>query len=189
MSYFPAFIKLDKKKILIIGGGNIAYEKLLHLLDFTQSIYVIAEDISDEMLKKIESSGLSFEKKSYEKGDIAGYDIIIIAIDNIALQAEIYEESKTYKCLCNAVDSVDYCDFIFPSYIKQDDLIIAVSTSGASPAVAKHLRRYLQKLIPSGMGVFLREMRSLRKTLPKGKERMKMLDEKAKSYIEKELHI
>jgi precorrin-2 dehydrogenase/sirohydrochlorin ferrochelatase len=82
------------------------------------------------------------------------------------------------------VDSVDYCDFIFPSYIKKDDLTIAVSTSGASPAMAKHLRQYLQNLIPESIGEFLKEMRNLRKTLPKGKERMKMLDEKAKKYIE-----
>jgi len=55
------------------------------------------------------------------------------------------------------VDSVDYCDFIFPSYIKKDDLTIAVSTSGASPAMAKHLRRYLQNLIPQNIGEFLQE--------------------------------
>ena len=184
MSYFPAFLKLDDKKVLIVGGGSIAYEKLVHLLDFTQKIDIIAEMFSEEMQKKIEEYNLHFEKRSYVKGDIAAYAVVIIAVDNIPLQAEIFEESKQYKCLCNAVDSVDYCDFIFPSYIKKDDLTIAVSTSGASPAMAKHLRRYLQNLIPEGIGVFLQEMRNLRKRLPKGKERMKMLDEKAKKYIE-----
>ena len=184
MSYFPAFLKLDDKKVLIVGGGNIAYEKLMHLLDFTHKIDVIAEEFSQEMLAKIQEKSLHFEKRSYKRGDIAEYAIVIVAVDNIALQSEIFEESKEYKCLCNAVDSVDYCDFIFPSYIKKDDLTIAVSTSGASPAMAKHLRRYLQNLIPQSIGEFLQEMRKLRETLPKGKERMKMLDEKAKKYIE-----
>ena len=185
MSYFPAFLKLDEKKILIIGGGNIAYEKLVHLLDFTVDIDLIALDFSDEMLQKIEEFNLVFERRAYREGDIANYAIVIIAVDDIPLQAAIFEESKNYKCLCNAVDSVDYCDFIFPSYIKKDDLTIAVSTSGASPAMAKHLRRYLEDLIPQSIGDFLKEMRQLRKSLPKGKERMKMLDEKAKNYIEK----
>ena len=81
------------------------------------------------------------------------------------------------------MDSVEYCDFIFPSYIKEGALTIAVSTSGTSPAMAKHLRRYLQKLIPHNIDNFLQEMKELRKSLPKGKERMKMLDEKAKKYI------
>jgi len=184
MSYFPAFLKLDDQKILIVGGGNIAYEKLLHLLDFTTEIDLIAFEFSDEMLQKMQEFHLSFEQRAYEQGDIAKYAIVIIAVDDIPLQAKIFEESKQYKCLCNAVDSVDYCDFIFPSYIKKDDLTIAVSTSGASPAMAKHLRRYLQNLIPDSIGEFLKEMRNLRKTLPKGKERMKMLDEKAKKYIE-----
>jgi len=185
MSYFPAFLKLDDKKILIVGGGNIAYEKLVHLLDFTQDIDLIALEFSDEMLQKMQERDLSFEQRGYKQGDIAKYAIVIIAVDDIPLQAQIYKESQEYKCLCNAVDSVEYCDFIFPSYIKKDDLTIAVSTSGASPAMAKHLRRYLEDLIPQSIGEFLKEMRQLRESLPKGKERMKMLDEKAKKYIEK----
>jgi len=65
--------------------------------------------------------------------------------------------------LCNCVDSVEYCDFIFPSYIKKDDLTIAISTSGSSPALAKHLKIYLKNLIPE--------------------ERMKFFDKKAKNFI------
>lgn len=183
MAYFPAFVKLDNKKILIVGGGYIAYEKLDHLLDFTQDIYVVASEISDEMLQRIEKEKLHYEKRPYKKGDIDGFAMVIVAVDDIGLQAEIFEESKQYNCLCNAVDSVDYCDFIFPSYVKKDDLTIAISTSGASPAVAKHLKRYLNKLIPDGIADFLREMKNLRQTLPKGKERMKMLDQKAENYI------
>ena len=168
MSYFPAFLKLDDKKVLLVGGGNIAFEKLEHLLEFTSNISVIALELSEKIIKTINKNNLHFERRAYERGDIKDFDIVIIAIDNISLQAEIFQESKQYKCLCNSVDSVDYCDFIFPSYIKKDDLIIAVSTSGASPAVAKNLRKYLQELIPSNIGEFLSEMKQLRKTLPKG---------------------
>lgn len=183
MSYFPAFLKLDDKKILIIGGGNIAFEKLSHLLDFTTDISVIALELSENMLKSVRENDLYFEQREYRKGDIKDFDIAVIAVDDIALQAKIFEESKRYNCLCNSVDSIEYCDFIFPSYIKKDDLTIAISTSGASPAIAKHLKRYLLNLIPSDIGSFLQEMRLLRKTLPKGKERMSMLDKKAQKYI------
>ena len=185
MAYFPAFLKLDNKKILIVGGGYIAYEKLEHLLDFTKDIAVVALDFSDNMMKMITDNNLLFERRAYKEGDISEFAVVIVAVDNIPLQGEIFIESKKYNCLCNAVDSVDYCDFIFPSYIKKNDLTIAVSTSGASPAMAKHLRIYLQNLIPDTIGEFLQEMKNLRKTLPKGKQRMKMLDEKAKNYIQK----
>lgn len=183
MAYFPAFLKLDNKKILIVGGGNIAYEKLQHLLDFTKEIYVVSQEYSDAMMYRINEENLHFEKRAYKEGDIKDFAIVIVAVDSIELQAAIFQESKKYNCLCNAVDSVAYCDFIFPSYIKKGDLIIAVSTSGASPALAKHLRKHLQKLIPDTISKFLEEMKALRKSLPKGKERMKMLDEKAKNYI------
>jgi len=183
MSYFPAFLKLDNKKILIVGGGYIAYEKLDHLLDFTGDIKVIAPELSEQMQDRITKEGLVFEKRKYEVGDIAEFAVVIVAVDDIPLQAEIFKESKEYNCLCNSVDSVDYCDFIFPSYIKKDDLTIAVSTSGASPAMAKHLRRFLQESIPDGISDFLKEMKALRSTLPKGKERMQMLDKKAEDYV------
>jgi precorrin-2 dehydrogenase/sirohydrochlorin ferrochelatase len=184
MSYFPAFLQLEKKNILIVGGGKIANDKLKHLLDFTNKIDLIANEFSDEILTTIEEKSLYFEKRFYKEGDIASYDIAILAIDDISLQASIYEESKRYKCLCNSVDSEAYCDFIFPSYIKKEELTIAISTSGASPSVAKYLRLYLQNLIPENIGDFLKEMRKLRQELPKGKERMKMLDSKVKKYFE-----
>ncbi len=183
MAYFPAFIKLDNKKILIVGGGYIAYEKLDHLLDFTQDISVISAEFSDEMMNRIQKENLHFEKRNYVQGDIKDFAVIIVAVDDIPLQAEIFQESKKYNCLCNSVDSVDYCDFIFPSYIKKDDLTIAISTSGASPAMAKHLKLYLKNLIPDSISEFLQEMKGLRKTIPKGKERMRMLDKKAQDYI------
>ena len=184
MAYFPAFIKLDNRSILIVGGGYIATEKLEHLLDFTKDIKIIALEISESMQKMIDDNNLKYEVREYQKQDINEFNIIVVAVDNILLQSEIFYEAKHLEnCLVNSVDSVKYCDFIFPSYIKKDDLTIAISTSGSSPAVAKHLRRYLEKLIPNSIGSFLKEMKQYRKTMKKGKERMAFLDEKAKEYI------
>jgi precorrin-2 dehydrogenase/sirohydrochlorin ferrochelatase len=184
MSYFPAFLQLEKKKILLVGAGMIAHEKLLHLLDFTSDITVIAVEFSDAIMQTIQKHSLKFEKRPYLKGDIAAFGIVVVAVDDISLQKEIYEEAQNTHTLCNAVDATKYCDFIFPSYIKKGDLTVAVSTSGASPAMAKHLRAYLEEKIPDSIVSFLEEMKALRKKLPKGKERMKMFDEKVKKYIQ-----
>lgn len=83
------------------------------------------------------------------------------------------------------MDLPNCCDFIFPSYIKKGDLTIAISTSGTSPAFAKNLRIYLEKIIPNNVNEFLKKMKEYRKTMPKGKDRMKFLDKQAKEYIEK----
>ena len=183
MSYFPAFIQFQDKKVLLVGGGNIAYEKLERLLDFTQDIKVIALIFSEKMQALLEKNNIIYEKRPYNQGDIKEFSMVIVAVDDISLQADIYEESKNYKCLCNAVDSVSYCDFIFPSYVKEGDLTIAISTSGTSPAFAKYFKMYIKSLIPSSIGTFLKEMKALRQELPKGKERMELLDKKAEDYM------
>jgi len=184
MAYFPAFLNLDNFKILIIGGGNIAYEKCSHLVDFSTNISIIAMDFNQDMKDIIKEYNLSYDQREYKVGDIKGFNIVITAVDDMELQKEIFFESKQYpNCLCNSVDNQKYCDFIFPSYVKKDSLTIAISTSGTSPAFAKHLRIYLSKLIPSSVDEFLQEMKGYRKTMPKGKDRMKFLEEKAKQYI------
>lgn len=183
MGYFPAFLQLTNKKVLLVGGGNIAFEKLERLLDFCDTVKIIALELNENMQDLIQKKGLEYEVRAYAKGDIKDCAIVIVAVDDISLQADIFEESKNYKCLCNSVDSVDYCDFIFPSYIKEDNLTIAISTGGASPAFAKHFKTYIKGLLPSNVSKFLEEMKALRQSLPKGKNRMKMLDKKVQDYI------
>ncbi|BDY13652.1 siroheme synthase [Hydrogenimonas cancrithermarum] len=184
MAYFPAFIKLDGKKILLVGGGNIAGEKLEKLLDFTKEITVIAPEISDTVRTMAETNGLTLHQRPYRPEDIEGYFVVIVAVDDLSLQKEIYDACQMRHTLCNSVDSVDYCDFIFPSYTKKGALTVAFSTSGISPSVAKYLRRAIETVIPDSVADFLEEMKQLRASLPKGKERMKLLDEKARIYID-----
>jgi len=184
MAYFPMLFSLDNKKILLVGGGYIAYEKLEKLLDFTQDITILAPLVSDEIKKEIPLKSLVYLERKYERGDYKNFDIVIVAVDDFELQKSIYEETRNEKCLCNCVDFAKYCDFIFPSYIKNEDLIVAISTSGSSPAFAKELKLYLKNKIPSSVGSFLKEMKNLRTSMPKGKERMAFFDKKVKEYIE-----
>lgn len=179
-------MKLDSKNILIIGAGKIAQDKLKHLLDFTKDITILADKISEDMILLAKRYDLELIEKKYEDGDIDRFDIVIVAIDDIQKQKEIYLEAKEKKILCNTVDVIEYCDFIFPSYIKDGDLTISVSTSGASPAAAKYLRRFLENCLPDGISKFLKEMKELRSKLPKGKERMVLLDKKAKEFFQKD---
>jgi len=185
LAYFPAFIKLDGRSVLVVGGGNIAGEKLEKLLDFTNEITVVSPQLAETSKRLIEDAGLTYLQRPYESGDLEDFDIVIVAVDNLQLQKEIYEACQSRHTLCNSVDSVEYCDFIFPSYTKKGALTVAFSTSGISPSVAKYLRRSIEKIIPDSIAEFLEEMKDLRSTLPKGKERMKLLDEKARNFIEK----
>ena len=183
MSFLPTFLNLDNKKVVIIGGGVVASAKLKYLLDFVSDITVIAPKISTQMSKMIDENSLIFEKRVYEKGDLSGFYIAIVAIDDLKVQKSIYADAKSAGVMCSVVDSGEDSDFITPSYIKKDDLVITISTSGNSPAFAKSLRLFIEDILPSDVGKFLKEMKRLRDSLPKGKERMKMLKNKARDYI------
>ncbi len=181
--FFPVFLNLENEKVLIVGGGKIASDKLSHMLDFTKNIVLISPKFCDRAKELIKKHNLSFEEREYKEGDLNGFFIVIVAVDDIKVQEKIFKEARDKRVLVNSVDSLDYCDFIYPSYVKKGDLIIAISTSGSSPAFSKHLRMFLQKIIPDSVESFLKEMKDLRNKLPKGKERMKFLDEKAKSFV------
>ena len=183
--FFPAFLNLTNKKILVIGGGKIAADKIEKLLDFTQNITILAPTLNDRTKELIQRYDLALIQRPYQKSDIDGFFLVIVAVDDLELQKEIFQEAQNAKVLVNSVDSTKYCDFIFPSYIKEKDLVIAFSTSGASPALSKYLRRAIQKLLPPDIGEFVEKLKNLRKSLPKGKKRMELLDQKAKEYIDR----
>ena len=166
-----------------MGGGYIALEKLEKLVDFTQEITVISKDFSSDFASFAQAHNIEIEERPYQEGDIIGFDVVIVATNTVTLHKAIFEESRSSRILVNSVDDTAYCDFIFPSYVKRGDLTISISTSGASPALAKRLRAYVEKLIPTNMEVFLQEMKALRKTIPKGKERMQFFEEKTDKFM------
>jgi precorrin-2 dehydrogenase / sirohydrochlorin ferrochelatase len=174
---------MDKKNVLLIGAGKIASEKLEKFLDFTTSITILASNFDNYIIEKAKEYDLHTIYKEYEVDDIKGFDIVVVAIDDKSLQKDIYIECKNKNILCNCVDLQEYCDFIFPSYIKEGDLTVVISTSGSSPAFAKRFKEYIKDKLPKDIKEFLEQMRGLRQTLPKGKERMKFLDKKVKEYI------
>jgi len=161
MAYFPMFMDMNDLKVLVIGGGYIATEKLEKLVDFTKEITVIALRVEEEAKDLIDEHALVLQQRAYEVGDIEGFDIVIVATDTVELHKAIYEESRGSRILVNSVDNTDYCDFIFPSYVKKDALTIAFSTGGASPAFAKQIRQHFEKIIPDSVGEFLQKMKGV----------------------------
>ncbi len=185
MAFFPMYMDMENLRVLLVGGGAIATEKLEKLVDFTKEITIITKELSLEANTIIKENCLTLHQRAYREGDIDDFDIVIVATDGIELHRSIYEESRGSRVLVNSVDDTAYCDFIFPSYIKKGDLTISFSTSGASPAFAKQIRAYFQNIIPDNIDEFLTEMKRLRTALPKGRERMEKFENMVKEYISK----
>jgi len=186
MAYFPMFMAMDDLRVLVVGGGVIAHEKLEKLVDFTKEITVIASEVDDEAAMLIREHDLLLYRRAYRAGDIEGFDIVIVATDTVDLHKAIYEESRGSRILVNSVDNTDYCDFIFPSYVKKEDLTVAFSTGGSSPAFAKHIRRHFEHILPDSVGNFLKKMKRLRSEIPKGKGRMQYFDTLTETYFKEE---
>ncbi|WP_320036104.1 bifunctional precorrin-2 dehydrogenase/sirohydrochlorin ferrochelatase [Halarcobacter sp.] len=185
MSNFPIFLSLENKKILVIGAGNIALRRINNLLEFTKNITILSEDFSQDIDLLIKKYNLTKINRKYEKKDILDFDMVICAVNNLELQENIYFESRSTHILYNCVDFQKYCDFYFPTFLKEGDLTLAISTNGVSPAFSKNLKVYLKKILPNDIDKFLSRMKELRKTLPKGEKRMSELKGKVSEYFEK----
>ena len=183
MAYLPMFLGMDDAKVLVVGAGEVGRHKLEKLLDFTQNITMLALEVQDESKTLIDKHSLTLLEKPYETGDIKGYDVVIVATETESLHKAIYEESRNSRILVNSVDNTSYCDFIFPSYVQKGDLTVAFSTGGTSPAFAKHIRKHFEATLPNSIGKFLEKMKTLRATMPKGKERMKYFEGLVEGYF------
>lgn len=181
--YLPMMFDTRGKHILVVGGGAIAHEKLTRIVDLSAQITVVAKEYAENTKQILLDNGIKYKTRGFKAKDLDGIDIVIAAVDDAKLQQKIYKKASKRKILCNAVDLADYCHFIFPSIIRKGDLVLSISTSGASPAMAKYLKKAFESYIPHDIEEFLQLMRQKRSELPKGKERMKILDEIAREYI------
>ena len=148
MAYFPFFHELDNKNITIIGGGNIALEKIERLAGLGADITVIAPEIKDEIF---DFPKVTCIIKRYAPEDLSGADFVISATGDEKIDIEVFEKCRAQKTPVNVVDVKDKCDFIFPSVIRKKNLVIGVSSSGASPQVAITLRKEIENLIPDNI--------------------------------------
>jgi len=180
-------LNFNDKRVLIVGGGKIATEKTEKILDFTTNITIIASKLNDKM--KILASKYNIQKyiKEYESNDATGFDVIIVCVDDLNLQEQIFKSTRETRTLVNAVDAPQWCDFIFPSYIKRDELVVSVSSSSYAPALSRALRIYLEKFIPNNLDTLLKKLKNIRANKPKGKERQNELSNIVNNFF-KELN-
>lgn len=168
MAYFPMFVDMTKRECLIVGGGNVAYRKVIVMLDFGAKVTVVAEDICDELRKLTiddiasedktgsytanKENRITFIKRRFERKDCDGMEMVIAATDDSVLNHEIAEYCKAKDIMVNAVDQKADCSFIFPSYIKEKNLVAAFSSGGNSPVMTQYLKGKEQEILTPFLG-------------------------------------
>jgi precorrin-2 dehydrogenase/sirohydrochlorin ferrochelatase len=151
--YFPMFVNLTQKKIVVIGGGTIATRRVQTLISFTDNLTVIAPEIS-YALKKYETEGIIHcEHRGYLTEDIEDADMVLAATNDTGLNHRIAEECKALELkrnreiLINTADDKNLCDFYFPSVIEADGIIIGINSGGRNPMKVKQIRKKLEKTL------------------------------------------
>jgi len=145
MSLFPAFLKLENRPVLVVGGGAIATSKIPSLLNAAARVTVVAPKLSCDLAELVRNRDLTWLPKPFEPSDLDGIFLVIAATNIRELNAAVFAEADKRNILCNAVDDIEHCHFYYGSIVQRGDLQIAISTNGKSPALAQRLRRELQE--------------------------------------------
>lgn len=184
MAYFPLFIDISKKNVLVVGGGKVGTRKVKNLLPFTKNITIVSPRITKELEELVRENNLKWIKRRFRPIDLKEKDIVVVAVNDLKLQKRIYELCQKKRILCNAVDSPDYCNFIFPSLIRRGNLVIGISTSGRIPALSRTLREKLDKFIPENIEEIMKKLEKVRRSEKGGTDRQKKLLYLARKFLQ-----
>ncbi len=190
---FPVFLKLEKLAVLIIGGGNVAFEKLNALLSNAPDAHIrlVAISIDDRISAMAsEYANLVLEKKAYTKESLVDAELVLIAVNDIPLSEKIRRDAKTAGLLVNVADKPGLCDFYLGSIVQKGNLKIAISTNGKSPTIAKRLKEVLHEMIPDRIGEVLDDMQLIRNELHGDfSEKVKKLNDLTKVLVAKQMSL
>ena len=185
MNYFPMFMDIRGREVLICGGGMHALEKVERLTPFGADILVISRRISPEMEC---AEGIRIERRSFSEKDLDSFPVFVIAAENRKENERISNICRTRHIPVNAVDMQDICDFIFPALITSGQMCVGISTGGVSPAVSVELKRRIEECIPDDVDDILLWMNGMReevrRRIPDKEKQRKVLRQMAKRALE-----
>jgi precorrin-2 dehydrogenase / sirohydrochlorin ferrochelatase len=145
MSLYPVFLKLEGHKVLIVGGGVIAEQKIEAVLRSATDVTVLSPQITPLIQRWRDQGRLKHTAQEFQPGMTKGYFLVITCTDSGAVNRAVYKEAREFGALSNAVDDPGYCDFYAPAVVSRGDFQIAISTGGNSPALAQKVRKNLEE--------------------------------------------
>ena len=179
MSLYPIFLKLEGHKVLIVGGGLIAEQKIEAVLRSTTDVTVIAPQITPRIRLWAHQGRIKYQAIEFRRGMTRGYFLAISCTDSEETNRAVYQEARENGALANAVDDPQYCDFYAPAVVSRGEFQIAISTNGNSPALSQDVRKKLENEFGPEYELWtawLGRMRDvMRKVLPRTERRKELL--------------
>jgi precorrin-2 dehydrogenase/sirohydrochlorin ferrochelatase len=187
MGYLPIFLNLEGRRCLVVGGGEVAERKVTALLDAGAQVRLVSPALTPVLRQLSASGSVEYLPRAWEPGDLSECVLAFAATDDRELHCAIAAEARALGVPLNVADEPDLCDFISPSVVRRGDLQIAISTSGASPALASRMRRDLEAMVGAEYETVTSIMRAVRLHLQAHerdpRERARILQAIARSEI------
>ena len=152
MALYPIFVEAGGRRVIVIGGGHVGAEKVRGLLAAEADITVVSPELNEELRGHRNAGRIRHIAREYVESDLDdGYEFIMVATDDGAINAEVAAAGKRRGIWVNAADDPRNCDFILPSVVRKGKITVAASTSGSSPALARRLREELDAYLTEDM--------------------------------------
>jgi len=185
---YPVFLKVNNLKALIVGGGNVAEEKLTFLLKSSPNAQVelISPMYRDGTIALAEKHGITMNKGVYRKKYLKGKHIVVATTEFPEVNEKVYADCRKRSILVNVADNPPFCDFYMGGIVTKGNVKVAISTNGKSPTTAKRLRQFFEDVIPDNVDDLVKNLNEYRKTI-KGdfEEKVETLNEFTKGLVEK----
>lgn len=165
MKYYPIHLDIRKRNCLVVGGGAVGTRKVNTLLKCGARVTVVGPAPTRQLKELAAAGSITLRQCAYRSADLKDMFLVIGATDDEKLNRQISEDAGKIGILCNIADRPEVCNFILPSVVQRGDLVITISTSGQSPALAKRLRRKLEAQFGEEYADFLHLMGAIRKKL------------------------
>jgi len=161
----PIFLKLENESTLVVGGGNVAFQKIQKLLDANSKITVVSPKCNSEIMSLISENKIKWIQENYDSKFIDFPKVIIGATSDEQVNRAIYKDAQKLGIPVNIVDQPELCSFYLGAVHSEGDIKVAVSTNGKSPAVAKKIRNMIKQLLPKETASIVNELGKIRKSI------------------------
>lgn len=178
--YYPIFIDIEDRNVLIVGGGVVCARKAETMLKYGAKVTIVSPELTDEIEGWVRDGQIQVRRKKYELQDLDGASLVIASTDDPCVNAYVARDCRRRKIPVNVVDVTHLCEFIVPAIVERGSIQIAVSTGGKSPALARTLKEDLQRTVGpeyDEVNVLLGTLRrAAKKKLPTDIDRKRFFD-------------
>ncbi len=187
VKYYPLFIDLKGKKVVVVGGGRVAERKVRDLVATGADVSLVSPDLTPGLKELVDAGVVQHLMEPFSPEHLQGAWLIIAATNDPNAQRRIFDEATARRIFCNVVDQPELCSFIVPASVRRGDLCISISTSGSSPALARKIRKELERVFGPVYATYVSMIGKLRQVImdqiPPGEERKDLLQRLADDRI------